>query len=411
VQGADQRIQAAVDRLLLDQGEYVPLELLLDLGRLSYARYEAWRHGQEAGYLEDALTAPPEHVLELLEAAATWAGRLGLLPVEEAYRGWGTQAGATLPLARSPAIERLLRTRYRRAPAPTPQLDLFLDGGSTAVLNDLVDALAARSAELAEQRLSVLLARYPDHRYRRAAEALCNALARLHDPRPWDPAGEITFLETRLEPLARELLGRRAQDFLAAFWRRAAEALRGQPFDPARDHLHASWAFAQCHDWQAVIESLADAPEEGLPSLLVARRAEALRHLGRRSEAIALWCRVCWQAPEHAARLLDDPTFPDPKVQQAWHAWLDQDLDPDPSPDWFPGWLLLQEPGLAHALADDTAGDTPGPQRAFRILRQLLRLEGGAAGEDPQLDLRRALQQTHPGLLQLYLRRRASAVP
>ena len=94
-----------------------------------------------------------------------------------------------------------------------------------------------------------------------------------------------------------------------------------------------------------------------------------------------------------------------------WDAWLDQDVDPDPSPEWFPAWLLLQEPGLARALGDDTAGSTLGPQRAFAILRQLLRREAVPGEEDLQVDARRALQQLHPGLLQLYLRRRDHAVP
>jgi hypothetical protein len=91
-----------VDRLLLEQGEYVPVELLLKLGLLSYAGFEAWRHGEEAGYLEDALTDAPGRALEVLEAAAAWAGRLGLLAVEETYRGWGTAAGVPLRIARSP---------------------------------------------------------------------------------------------------------------------------------------------------------------------------------------------------------------------------------------------------------------------------------------------------------------------
>ena len=407
----EQWIHGAVDRLLMEQGEYVPVELLLHLGRLPYARYEAWRHGEEAGYLEDALADSAESVAWVLAVAAAWAEGLGLLAAEETYRGWGTHADATLRLARSPDLERPLRTHYRRAPAPTPQLDLFLDGGSTTALNDLIEALVARNPELAEQRLSVLVARHPDHRHRRAAEGLCDALARLQDPRPPDPAAEVTFLETRLEPLARTLLGRRARDFLAPFWRRAAEALEGQPFDPERDRVHASWAFARCLDWQAVCDSLQGVYEEDSPPLLVGRLAEALHRLGRRPDAIARWCRLCWQAPEHAARVLDDPTFPDPRVKQAWDAWLDQDVDPDPSPEWFPAWLLLQEPGLARALGDDTAGSTLGPQRAFAILRQLLRREAVPGEEDLQVDARRALQQLHPGLLQLYLRRRDHAVP
>ncbi len=42
----DKFIQQAVDRLLLEQGVYTPLELLLAEGRLLFADYEAWRAGR-----------------------------------------------------------------------------------------------------------------------------------------------------------------------------------------------------------------------------------------------------------------------------------------------------------------------------------------------------------------------------
>ena len=55
-------VHNAVDRLLLEQGEYSPLEYLLSEGRLLYSDYERWRGG-ELGYLDEALFGDPLQAL------------------------------------------------------------------------------------------------------------------------------------------------------------------------------------------------------------------------------------------------------------------------------------------------------------------------------------------------------------
>ena len=40
------QIQAAVQQLLMEHDEYVPLELLLATNRLAYEDYRAWREGR-----------------------------------------------------------------------------------------------------------------------------------------------------------------------------------------------------------------------------------------------------------------------------------------------------------------------------------------------------------------------------
>ena len=54
----DKAVQQAVDRLLLEQGGYTPLELLLAEGRLLFADYEDWRAGQ-VEYLDELLFIQP----------------------------------------------------------------------------------------------------------------------------------------------------------------------------------------------------------------------------------------------------------------------------------------------------------------------------------------------------------------
>src|SRR5690606_9232533 len=141
-------VQAAMDELLITHGAYIPVELLIALGRLSYADYDDWRCGERPS-LQSALAGNPRRVLELLESAAQWAVRLGLHPEPCEYFGWGANAGTRLTFLDDEhgASEALLATHYVRRKAEAAegdQFDLFLDGGSTAALADLRAALRGR---------------------------------------------------------------------------------------------------------------------------------------------------------------------------------------------------------------------------------------------------------------------------
>ncbi|MDJ0893154.1 MAG: hypothetical protein QNK18_18415 [Gammaproteobacteria bacterium] len=396
----DKRIQAAVDRLVMEQGSYAPLELCLYMGRLPYARYEAWRSG-ELDVLEDGLAGNVERGLEELQTAADWAAHLGLVARQEEYRGWGVNAGRVLRFSRSPDGDRLYRTQYLRDTEQEPQMDLFLDSGATPLLKTLTDALVAHRRTAAESCLHDLLGRYPEHRLRPAAEQLCDALAHLESRATLpDPLVELSFLEGRLAPMAAELLGsRRARDFLAPFWKRLARLLEGWPFDPRQDHAHASWAYAKCLDWQAVHDTVTVSDGALGQPILLGRLAEACWRLDRRIDAITHWCRLSWTAPDYASVLFNAPEFPDSALKGAWERF--QDLELEPEPVWFPAWLLLKEKGLARALPPDLASDTSAPERSVRILRQLV--ADSSIAHEEQMTLRRALQAEHPGMLQLFL--------
>jgi hypothetical protein len=395
---ATQRVRSAVDRLLLEQGEYQPLELLLQLGRLPYRRYEGWRQG-DPGCLEDALAGDRTRVAEALAAAAQWAVTLALKAEPLTYHGWGSRAGQALCLSRDPALERLLATGYRKPQRDSGQLDLFLDAGPTPRLNALMEALVQRRPEAARQALEALARHHPQHPRLPAGEALCDALDHLAAAGPpADPQSEVMGLDGRLAPDAQALLGGRARDFLAPFRRRLADAMDPRAWDPERGEVHPSRLYAQCLDWEAAQASVLATPAWEDRPALVASLAEARYRLGARPAALALWFRLCWEVPEVAEALLADPAFPDPALQAAWNAFRDLDLEPGPDLPWLPAWLLLREPHLTLDLDVDAVPDRPGPTRAFRLLHALLQPGGG-----DDMALRRALKAEHPGLFRAYL--------
>lgn len=392
-------IQAAVDRMLITHGAYIPVELLLDLGWLRHSNYEAWRRGEQPS-LERAFVAAALDVVRLLHEAADWARVLGLEPEPQIYFGWGDCAGRQLAFGdgRLPEMDSRLATHYVPPAATTEvgQLDIFVDSGATAALADLRAALRARDSSAAERNLANLKSRAPSHGLLPAAALLTDALANLSDPLSQAAvASELQFLEQVLGPVARNFLGSDARGLLAPFWRRLANALADVQFDPECPARHASHAFMHCHDWRRAAAAVERTPGYASEPVLLARLAEAHRREGDRNGAIATWCLLCWRFPAAADTVLDRPALPDTRLRQTWMEFRDLDLDPPAETALFPARLLLSEPGLARTLAADlAAGDSDG-EMAFRAVRRLLCNES--------IEARKAVRAAAPWLLECYL--------
>lgn len=399
-------LHAAVDRLVLAHGAFIPMELLLREGWLRYADYEAWRCG-EVDAIDEMLIGDPTLIHDRLQRAVDWAARLGLQPEMQTYRGWGTAAaGRPLCCCRhgDRAGEALFCTHYVRPRENDgmPQMDLFLDNETVVLVNQLVEALVARGTDQAEVLLKQLQSAAPKHRLCGPLGVLCKAQRSLQTcSTVARPEEELESLVRHIAPLAEEALGTRARDFLTPHWRRLAGALKGAPFHPARPRLHASWVYGRTLDWAVVRASVLAEPGWQRQPWLRARLAEALCRLGERDGAISQWCNLCWQCPKIAAQVLGKADLPDLGIARAWKQFLDLDVEPVLETPWFPAWLLLHEPGLVRILrADKVLGTAPG--RAFQALQCLLRGDGADVGKDA-IALRAALKAEHAGLLALYL--------
>ena len=392
-------LQAAVQQLVMEHGEYSPLDLLLATNRLGYEDYRAWREGRLAD-LDAVLADGPREVRPWLEEAQSWAVALGLDPEPAVHHGWEGNAGTALTASADEALDALLGTWFRRN-REHGQLDLFIDSAQTAAVNALLDALAARDTGRAGRALDRLVGIDRDHGHRFHAVAL---IAALEAPAPDGPAQGLERLD-RMErewaPSASALLGARRRDFLAPLWRDVGRALDPVPFDPHHPQRHASRAYCEGLDWEGARRSVLAAPgHEGEPVLL-ARLAEAEWRLRNRVQAVESWFALCRLAPEEFERVIEAPGFPDWTLRTAWRLALEQDFEPGMTPAWFPAWMLLEEPGLAAVLGPRRADD--GPSRAFDVVIALL------AHPDPDergIELRRTLKALHPGLLERYLAKR-----
>ena len=257
------------------------------------------------------------------------------------------------------------------------QLDLFLDGRETILVNDLVAALLAARLEGARDALNRLRGENPAHpdlaAFDRLVRSLCETPPAL--PSTGEP-GPIIERLSLLVPAANRLLGLGAAPFLLPWWQALAQT--DAELDPA----------------------------EAVP-LLRYWVGSARWHDGDEREAVRLWLALCWLEPESFGR--QAPTLPSRIVREAWAAF---DAEPDQADGgdargrdvpWFPAWLALRHRWVAHVFRSDEVPDTGAPLQALRLLPGLLVLESQGFG-DELVRQRRALRDISPWFFGTYRR-------
>ncbi len=386
---SEQDIRAQVDRLLLEQGRLDPLEFLLATDLLAYEDYEAWRMGLRAD-IQGALHGSPACIAEWMDRAAEYARgqRLSATPVR--HRGWSGH-DAPLHIGAHAGLRRTCSVLYA-PPADRPQLDLFHDSSGVLLEEAIRQALAERRDDQAREQLARLMREQPRHPHLRGFLQLIQAID-APDPSVSPPRRESRLEELeRIEPLAHQLLGRRARDFLAPLWTALAQALSGRSFDCRSPGLHASHAWARAGRWEAAREAVEAEPNWRETPALVLTHARACWHRHDPSAARLDWIQLCWDHPLEAERALGAKGFPDRRLADLWQVF--GDLDPALETEDFPAWLLLSDAGAPPVPAELVPADDRGT--AYRLLRHLV-------DHVEDIASRRALDEAHPALLRLFL--------
>ena len=394
----NKEIRDAVDRLLLEQGEYHPLELLLAECRLDFSDYESWRAG-EIPRLEQVLFGDPEQLDQLLAEAEKYAEALRLAPERLTYRGWGASGGAPLSYSDNGTREERFHTAYRPL-AQQPQMDLFIDAAASRLVNGIVQSLTARDYAEAGRLLDRLFEADPGNQRLGAQEQMVEAGSRLAGP-VHDCEQELRYLQQTLQPMAERELGRDSSSLLVPHWRRLSAALQGRPLDDAQPELHASFTAIRAFDWEGAVKAAeCDAAWPGHP-LLLSRYAHACGRLHREVAALQAWFRLCWSFPDHAAAIA---TGADSALQRSWREFVA--LEPALAPADFPAWLLLLRPGLAGQLdaRDNGSGCPPAYLLVHRLQTEDSRNQ--AAPRKAAIELRRQLRELSPDLFVHYMRSR-----
>lgn len=387
-------VEIEVDELLLEHGEYTPLELLLRSGRLMYADYEAWRDG-ELRFLDQTLFGDPAQVLQTLVEAEHYLERRGWRAELLEYRPWSRQAGVGAPPLRFSAaadLDACFHRRYRR-PADQPQLDLFTDAPGTALGNGIVRALEDRDPLESRRLLERLYDVAPDHPRLGALERLTEALEDPNGP-VQDVGGELARLEETLTPLAEEVLGTASRHVLIPLWRRLTEALDHCDYDPAHPRLHASYTARMALDWRLVRETVEREAGWERESLLLERYAVACERQHELTQALPTWFTLCWHFPEQAELVESSANH---VLVEEWEAF--QDHEPALPVSAFPAWLLVQRPALTGVLPEPGA-DCP---ESYATVYQLQRRRPTNGPDEGVLELRARLKQQDALLFTAYM--------
>jgi len=401
-------IQHQVDQLLLEQGEYLPLELLLQAGRLDFSDYEAWRLG-ELRRLEEALFGDAERVRQQLLAAEEYLQRRGWQAEAIIYSPWpGAAASVTEPVLHFSADEALNACFHRRyrPPPDRAQMDLFTDAPGANLVNAISRALGERDTREARHDLERLYEVAPDHARLGELERLVEAAEDLVTP-VRDPAIELERLEQELLPLAESLLGRNARNLLVPLWRRLGAALEASPYRAERPELHASYAASQGMDWETARRAVESVTDWRAEPVLLARHARACEGLRQRGTALRSWFELCWRFPERGQAL---ETSSDAELRAQWDDFLA--LDPGLPVASFPAWLLLQRPGVTRVVGRTEAelGSCPESYLTVWCLQQQ-RIESRADagsdndrdGQDQVMTWRARFKDQDPVLFRYYL--------
>lgn len=341
-----------VDKLLLEQGEYLPLEFLLLEGRLLYTDYETWRNG-ELGTLDEALYGDPELIQQQLMHAENYLQQLGWQAETIRYPVWDSKNTPSRPLrfSTSHKLDLCFHRRYQK-PQNQPQMDLFTDSPATNLVNGITQALINRKQVEARRLLEQLYVTAPDQAHLGALEQLVEATENCNTPIN-DATADLQALQKSIVPLAETLLGKDSRNLLIPLWRRLSIALQDQPYQPSLPYLHLSYTATQSMDWETVRQSVEQSPRWQAEPILLLRHAQACEQLHRPSNALLSWFNLCWQFPEQCDAL---KTSSSNERRQQWIAFME--LEPELPAQSFPAWLLLSKPGLTKLLTDpDTTTD------------------------------------------------------
>ncbi len=387
-----QHVQHQVDRLLLEQGEYLPLEFLLQEGRLIYADYEAWRNG-ELSTLDEVLFGDHEHIQQQLTQAADYLRRLGWQMETVTYQAWRNDNSQRLSFSQNSALDRCFHQRYHK-PQDQPQLDMFTDAPATNLVNGITRALVNRNAAEARRQLEGLYDTAPDHVRLGELERLVEAAGNLDTP-VIDAAADMQLLQQTLTPLAESLLGKESRNLLIPLWRRLSLALHDQPYQTAQPEMHASYTASRAMDWDTARQAVEQAPDWRADPVLLQRHARACDQLHLRCDALLSWFNLCWRFPQQSDVL---ESSIDAELRQQWINFLE--LEPELPMQTFPAWLLLDKPGLTRILVAPH-NDTTACSASYQTMH---RLQSNIPGQtDKHITLRARLKQQDPVLFQHYL--------
>jgi len=285
------------------------------------------------------------------------------------------------------------------------QLDLFVHGRDVVLRNDALAALKSRGAVAAEAALAALRMEYPGDRLLGPMTTLLGTLTAPAFPRfanHAEAAAALRRMDAEVALAAHEAFGAgEAKHWLAPLWRAFAASADRLAFDNDFPHLHVGALLLRSGDWTEAAARISGIDSWRRIPAPLAWMAEARFGQGGLERAWSLLAELAWiDAPSFGALARRLDSAPLQRLLDDFDAGFQPQAEAQLA--WFPAWALVGEPGLAVPLRGAPPRNHGAPERAARLVAELLTLErqGRHAELVAQRKQRRELQ---PALFARYM--------
>ncbi|MFT5505756.1 MAG: hypothetical protein ACI8XC_003479 [Gammaproteobacteria bacterium] len=382
-----------IDSYLSQQGRFCLIDWLIAQNILYYADYEAWRYGRNQ-YLIEAINLDSLTLQSLIDATEGYCQDLNLISEQQFYYRWNSDQRVLLTTSSNHQKNHQLGQHWLR-PQDLPQLDLFMDNSAQMAENALLEALSGRQFSSAQSLLHNLIELNSESNRLGGYQDLINYGLHMQENPQVDThslGSEWQGLQQEVLPLAQEILGHDARDYVSFAWRRLGENMAGLAFDATNPELHASAVFLAIPDYPALNDCLLADPELYLQPILLERLAMGFHAMRQNEQAMIIWCLLMELAPEFAEQAIG--RYPSHQIHDIWLDFWEQ------SDDWdyrlFPAYVLIQRPAIIHFLENFNALKQPSNQAMVALLTKRL-------NNQDEISARQALQEISPELLSIYL--------
>lgn len=298
------------------------------------------------------------------------------------------------------------------------QLDIFNDSRDRVLVNHLADAIVQADLTASRAAEGALRHEFADDRHLPAAALLIEHLAAEAQAAARPLADHAAALAARqrlagpVHDAAHTLLGHSAAaDWLAARWRVLARRAGALPYLPPQADVHAAALFIAARAWAEAAQAVAGIESWRRQPQALDWMAQAHWRLHGADATWPLLAELAWMAPQRLPALLTG--LGDPRLHKLMRTFESFDaLDADDAGDgeadadaawrWWPAWLLVEQPLLAAPLDGAKTAGAAAPERAFKLMQGLLRLERQGRHHDI-VALRRELQGLHRALFAAYM--------
>ncbi|WP_256354560.1 hypothetical protein [Variovorax sp. dw_308] len=300
------------------------------------------------------------------------------------------------------------------------QLDIFEDSRDVMLRNDVTHALEQRDALGARSACDRLARDYPADDSLPALLALARSIEAgdLGQPQAIGDHEALRaarkMLELTICPAAQRVFDHGgASRWLRTSWQDLARRAGALPFDAKSPQDHAAALWLRAGAWEDAAQSVASIESWRRIPTPLAWMAEARLHLLGLRATWPLLAELGWLSPtllESLAQRSPDPLLP--QLIRSFEANFNADVDAiqEGGADivelsWFAAWVLTERPVFRGHLALAQASQHSAPERAMRLMVELLGLE--RQGRHADIVLRRKeLRDLQPSLYAAYMKTR-----